>query len=433
MPSPAESARRIGEQLLRAASLVLLAWMAWSLLQTAPSAPTTVVTRERTLAAELPAWTVGRAPHRAHVIFDTVPGKATRDWLRALERTGTALGWSAPGIPALAVEVEPAAEPRGGARVLVSAPGDPLVTLRDDLGALDSATGNGGGVVFALPRLEGTAHAATGAQVARAPLTDSLRLGGVVVIGRASWETRFVAEALEERGWRVELRQVIAPGLEALRGRAASLDTSRVAAVIAADSTATREAGRIAAFVRSGGGLVLLADAARAPALAALAPGRVDAAVRPTQLAFVADAPRRALVLHPIRAIRGDAVPLERGPSGIAAAARRVGDGRVVLLGYEDTWRWRLSGGPDAPAAHRDWWSRVVASVAYRTELPIAHERTGDASPLASLVDALGPASTEPDAAEGGQTATTLPVWMLALVSAMLLAEWGSRRLRGAR
>jgi hypothetical protein len=432
MPSRAESARRIGEHVLRAASLALLAWMAWWLLRPLPTAQSTVAT-ERTLAARLPEWTLGPAPQRVHAVFDTVPAAATRDWLRALERSGMALGWSARAVPAIAVEVGPIAEPRGGAHVFVSAPGDQRVTLRDDLGVLDSASSEGGGVVFALPRLEGGARAAIGAHVARAPLTDSLRLGSVVVIGRASWETRFVAEALEERGWRVEARQVIAPGLEALRGRDASLDTSRVSAVIAVDSTATRDAARIGAFVRSGGGLVLLADAARAPALATLAPGRVGSPVRPTRLAFASDAPRRSLVLHPIGTLRGDAVVLERGSSGVAAAARRIGSGRVVLLGYENSWRWRLSGGRDAPAAHRDWWSRVVASVAHRSEYPVLHDVVGDAAPLAALTDALGPPSAEPAAVSSGAASRTLPIWMLVLVLAMLLAEWGSRRLRGAR
>ena len=39
------------------------------------------------------------------------------------------------------------------------------------------------------------------------------RLGAVVIIGRAGWEAKFVAAALEERGWSVRLRVSVAPGI----------------------------------------------------------------------------------------------------------------------------------------------------------------------------------------------------------------------------
>jgi hypothetical protein len=53
--------------------------------------------------------------------------------------------------------------------------------------------------------------------------------------------------------------------------------------------------------------------------------------------------------------------------------------------------------------------------------------------PLASLVDALGPA-TPLDASLPPRRDTSRVNWMLfALVLASLLAEWTSRRLRGAR
>ena len=433
MPSRVERTRVTAERLLRVVSLALIAWMGWTLIRPSPRPETMVVLRDSGIRERLREWTLGPAPNRVHAMFDTVPTARTRDWLTALRRNGTALGWSAGTIPELAVEVEPIAEPHGGARVLIATPGDQDIRLGDDLGPLDSARSGNGGVSFALPRLDGTARVSLGRHTARAALADSLRLGNVVVIGRASWETRFIADALEERGWRIDVRQVIAPGLEARRGSDVPIDTSRVAAVIAADSSAARQAARIASFVQSGGGLVLLGEAARAPAFDALAAGRVGNVIRPSELSFAADVPRRALVVHPIAGLRADAIALERAPSGVAAAGRRHGNGRIVQLGFEDTWRWRLSGGEDAPVAHRVWWSRVVASVAYRSERPIARQLTGDAAPLSALIDALGPSTPPPAVSKTSQATSVLRGWMLALLFAMLFAEWASRRLRGAR
>jgi hypothetical protein len=126
-------------------------------------------------------------------------------------------------------------------------------------------------------------------------------------------------------------------------------------------------------------------------------------------------------------------VPLESRDGRVIAAARRAGAGRVVQLGYDETWRWRLAGTGDAPAAHRDYWSAVVSAASYRATKPIesAAARAGDAAPLASLYADLG-APSAPHAAPL-HIGAGVRWWMFALLALLLLAEWGSRRLRGAR
>src|SRR5690606_16571189 len=143
------------------------------------------------------------------------------------------------------------------------------------------------------------------------------------------------------------------------------LDTSVTGAVVVLDSTAARDSREIARFVRSGGGLVLAGEAARSESFSSLAAGRAGARVRAASIAFSDSAPRRALGFFPVAAVDG-AVPIETREGAIAVAARRAGAGRVVQVGYDATWRWRLQGGSDSPEAHRAWWSQVVGSAAYR-------------------------------------------------------------------
>jgi hypothetical protein len=124
-------------------------------------------------------------------------------------------------------------------------------------------------------------------------------------------------------------------------------------------------------------------------------------------------------------------VPLERRGDGVAVAARRVGAGRVIQVGYDDSWRWRMAGVTGSEAAHREWWSRIVRSAAYA---PLSNEslstETFDAAPLASLVDRLGPAR----ALAGDLPSRPIDHrWLIALMVLLLVAEWASRRLRGLR
>jgi hypothetical protein len=128
----------------------------------------------------------------------------------------------------------------------------------------------------------------------------------------------------------------------------------------------------------------------------------------------------------PITSTRDDAVAVERRSSGVAVAARRIGPGRVLQIGYDDSWRWRMAGAPGSEAAHRDWWSRVVSSVAYA---PGGVESRSFDAPVASLIGRLGPSRPAPVASRGGVD----PRLLLAIMLALLLVEWTSRRLRGLK
>jgi hypothetical protein len=206
--------------------------------------------------------------------------------------------------------------------------------------------------------------------VARAAVPEAPRLGEIVLLARAGWEARFVAAALEERGWTVRARLAVAPGVAPGAGALPALDTARVAAVVALDSTAAALGPAIGAYVRRGGGLVLAGDAALASALRPLA------AAVPGPLADVrADAPPAGVpVARPLGAARADAVPLAGG-----GYARRVGAGRVVQLAVEESWPVRLAPADTArgPATHRAFWAAAVAAAAYAPTSRRGHGHRG--------------------------------------------------------
>jgi hypothetical protein len=240
-------------------------------------------------------------------------------------------------------------------------------------------------------------------------------------------------DALEERGWQVDAEVGLAPRSEMRQGSPSPIDTGRYAAVVVTDSTAATAAGRLVAYVQSGGGLVLAGSAAAMPGLRDLVPGTIGTLVPPAPAGpgdSLAPAAMRRLGLLPVSRLRADAVPLEMRDRDVAVAARRVGPGRVVQSGYLDTWRWRM-GSASGEVAHRDWWAGLVSAVAYA---PAADRPAGpgsDNAPAAALVNALGPmtANSAGPAAPAGPGGRT---WLFALIVMALLAEWASRRLRGA-
>jgi hypothetical protein len=267
---------------------------------------------------------------------------------------------------------------------------------------------------------------------ARVPIgiAPAAELRPVLVLGHAGWEAKFVTAALEEQGWKVDERVFVAPGADVTQGAMAELDTAHFSAVVALDTTLGAAAPRIAAFVRGGGGLVLLANAANAPAVRAIAPGHAGPLRLAANRTFDAADPVNAMAVYPLELLRGDAVRLSERDALVTSAARREGAGRVLQAGYDETWRWRMQGGGDAVAAHRAWWSRMVGSVA-AVPLPDAGESSSaEGAPLARLVDALGPATAvAPDASAPER----LPPWLLPVLLLLLIGEWGSRRMRGAR
>ena len=106
----------------------------------------------------------------------------------------------------------------------------------------------------------------------------------------------------------------------------------------------------------------------------------------------------------------------------------------MLFRSIDESWRWRMEGPADGVAAHRAWWSSLVAAVAYAPTVPrpIRVDALGDDgldAPRARLVDALGE-PTAPDAAPVRGAA--LRPWVLVAALLLLLLEWASRRLRGA-
>lgn len=432
--------RRPVEGMCRFAVLALLAWSLARALGKQPRGTTEVAVAAEVTAA-LPRWSTAGAPSAVHLGFEGPPPRYVRDWLAALQGTGTAVTWHGSGLVPTAAVIEPIADPLRGADFLLAAPEGAPIALRDGLGTFDSIQGGRYGSRTHLARPPGTVEAAIGAVVTRAPLQDSLILGRLLILSQAGWEGKFAAAALEERGWKVDALLAVSPkGQGDVRqGKIGAIDTATYAAVLAIDTVAARYAGQVVRYVRSGGGLVVWPDAASIPAFAPLLPGQTarsdapdaesDTVAAAPEVALPDSAPRQALRLAALTNVHADGVVLERQPSGIALAARRVGAGRVLQTGYLDSWRWRMGGrGDDAPTAHREWLARLVATAAYAGRHPVPGD-AGDVAPLATLVDRLGaptpavPAEDKPE---------TIEPWIFGLLFALLLAEWGGRRLRGA-
>jgi hypothetical protein len=424
--------RRALELAARLCALALLAWIIVRSVAPLDSAEVHERTNSRALESALAAWTLAPEPTSVHVTAAVAPAAREREWLRALARAGVRVSWSSDSIPATAIEVAARSDPAGGVRAYLAAPVGTRAILSDAVGLIDTIAIAPGANALSLPVTAGALDLLVREQHARAAAPDSVLPRQIVVLGRAGWEGKFIMAALEERGWKVSSRLRVGPNVFVTQGAPLALDTAHTSAVIALDSSAASYAGAIVAFERSGGGVVLAGDAPLAASLRALAPGRAGTRVGAASLSFASDTPRRALGFFPIVALASDAVPLESRDGRVIAAARRVGAGRVVQLGYDETWRWRLAGAGDAPAAHRGYWATVVSAAAYRaTKAASSAEPVGDAAPLASLYADLGAPST-PRAAALSIT-PGLRWWMFALLALLLLAEWTSRRLRGAR
>src|SRR6185437_809706 len=189
----------------------------------------------------------------------------------------------------------------------------------------------------------------------------------------------------------------------------------------------------VARYVQSGGGLVLAGPASLAGTMSRLAAGIAGARTRP------AVGPDDTLRLgstgfYPVARLDRDGIALEYRAGRVSVAARRYGAGRVIQVGYDDTWRWRMAGAPGAEAAHRAWWSRVVASVAYVPHAAASAAEPGRAppasAPLAHMVERLGGAQQAPDLPAHGPMDRRI---LLAIIMILLISEWASRRLRGLR
>jgi len=431
MLSRAERMRRVGELALRVIAMAAIASLLWRAIRPPAVAGVDVVRGD--LQRALVRWTLAPAPE-VRVVLDAVPDPRTRDWLGAVGRAGGSVQWS-PSRPfgAAAVVAEPAAEPNGATRVrLASATGE-AVSVADDAGAIDTLP-RGGQREMELGVVAGAVRASGATFTATSEARDSVVLRPVLVLGAAGWESKFTIAALEERGWRVASRVRVAPGIDVTQGPLGAIDTARYAAVIVLDSVAGSASQEIARYARAGGGVILGGSSSRKGGFAAIAPGRASARVAGVAGAVTSAAPRTGLGGFPVSSPGADAVVLESRDDMVMIAARRVDAGRVMQVGYDETWRWRMAGGDESAAAHREWWSRLVAAVAYAPLIPRGSGMTSiDETPLASLVEALGPPTTM-DGRPATRTDRARVTWMLFLLAAAsLLVEWTSRRFRGAR
>lgn len=203
---------------------------------------------------------------------------------------------------------------------------------------------------------------------ARAGVTDSLILRPLLVLGTVNWETKFVVRSLEERGWRVDTRLSVGPTHTIHQGPTMSLDTAHYSAVLAMDSGARGEAAAIQRFAQMGGGVIVAGSA--------------------------------------IRYIK---IP------------------KALQISDDTTWRLRMDSA-QGPARHRDLWASLVAHVAYAPRVRVTTRLDDDPAPVAATIARLGP-PTPP-----GQNGRSWPgpEIVFGLLAAALLADWGSRRLRGA-
>ena len=423
------------ERTTRAASLaliVLLIGHAFYSLRERPSLRAEGPAVEDALAR----WSTTETPRRIHVGLDSLPTPHLRDWLAAFPGAGTGASWDGETPAPSAVSVEPVADPRKPSKVWVAARPGTRVELRDELGALDGTTAQGHGTVFVLPRLEGQVQASIdGNGLATNDLQDSLSIKSVLVVSMAGWEGKFIAAALEERGWQVDARFAVAPSGDVEQGAGqVRLDTARYSFVVAVDSVIARYTDQLPRYVRQGGGLVVVGEASSVRALVPLLPARRGIPTRPTDFRReTIDDPRQSFALGDLYRLKEGAMVLETREDKIAIAAWRVGDGRVIQVGYADTWRWRMAGlADDAVEAHRLWWSALASGVAYAPRFDRQVPGRVEPTPLATLVERIGaPAPRELELAGILDDPRLLPLLFGVLVG-LLMLEWMSRRLRGA-
>jgi hypothetical protein len=423
MPSPGNW-RPLVERALRAASLVAMVVLAvrlWS--GTTVAGETMASTAE--LDSSLVRWSAA-APAQVVVKADTLPSRRQRDWLVALRRTGSSVRWSATDSSGGALVVEGGPLPGSAGRVVALTAPSRVVHLADALGYVDSTTTTGDGVAVWGASPIGIASVDVGNAVATAAPRDSFSVRPVLVIGQVGWESRFVVTVLEESGWTVAARLSVAPAAIVRQGMPARIDTASISAVIVLDSVSAVDGGEISRFVRQGGGLVASGAGVRHPAVRSVLPPAREGSAGEIG-ALLGPAPRSGLSTRTFAAGAGS-VPLERRGAAPVVVARRLGSGRALAIGYDDTWRLRMVPVSDnAPEAHRAWWSSLVGGVALVR--PAARDvGLVDEAPFASTVSALGPATTE-----GPDAPVRLPweVILGAVVGTGLLGEWLSRRLRG--
>lgn len=428
MPSRGSRRARIAiERLLHGVALAALLWLAW---RPQHARPADAIRSDAPASLNaLAAWSQAAAD-TVSLALDSLPAPAERAWLRALRASGSTIRWSDPGSSALAVAAEPVVDPAGGSRVMLASAVAGGAALRDAAGPLDSVSVQPGLTAVGTGGLVGALAVMAPSQRATAVPAATSDLRRVLVIGRAGWESRFTIAALEERGWSVDARLAISPTAAVEQGSWARPDTARHALAIVLDSSANAYAARLIGFVRDGGGLIVAGEAVRMPAFAAILPARAGVLVRPTPNAARTDSLGERGARYPLRDLRSDAVVLERLAAEPVAIARRERNGRVIQIGYAETWRRRMAPADGSVRRHREWWGRVAAAAAYAGAGIMATTAGSDPAPWLSTRLALGAPSA--GALRVVAPAREFGPMLFTLILLALLTSWASRRLRGA-
>ena len=376
------------------------------------------------LGDALREWTRETRDLDISVTLGEVPGREERHWLRAIARAGSRVRWSGELTP-LVVAAAATAEPSPSHVIRVIAGDRRRVAVADELGSI-ATVGNGERIsVVRAPAVASTVLVAAERGVATTPLMRPPLVRAVAVLGDAAWETKFIVRALEEHGWRVHPRFHVAPGITVGDFSAGALDTARYSAVVVVGDAIAPAAEAVARFARSGGGVVLAARAATHGGATQFTPVASARRLAPRNAAVVTPATLGGLQFT---ALRPGAVPVQRQGDAATVAAVRVGAGRVVAVGYDDTWRWRMQGSADAPSQHRAWWSSIVGSVALARDTVIVLGG-GDPAPLAALHDELGTPAGSTRVAVARALPWDATLYVLLVVA--LLGEIISRRRRG--
>jgi hypothetical protein len=419
------------EHALRAMVILALALMLWRSSGERTGVESRTIDRRGLDVGALTEWSTMASARAIHVELARMPTAVDRAWLAALAAAQSNVTWRGE-LPPLMIAVQPVSSPVGGANVLIAAPSGSSVAVEDG-GASDTVSANNAGMRLTLASRGNHVTAGVKASFASTARRDSVLLRKLLVIGTAGWESKFVVAALEEEGWHIDTRIRAAPDVDITQGAMAMLDTSRYAAVIALDGAATPYASRMTEFARTGGGVVLASRAASPEAFSGLRAGvngRGSAGSLPASAA--GSVSLESLSSAPIVSLKSDAVAVERRSGAVTVAARRIGAGRALQIGYENTWRWRMGGGTTGVDEHRQWWTAMVSSVAHAPR--ISHAIVPfitDEAPMAGLVDAVGRASARPAATivTGRRLLWTISLFALLVIG--LVGEVISRRLRG--
>ena len=403
------------------ASLLVLLWRVWSPPAVAPEESVTT----GGLADALRRWTTGVAPARASVRLERLPTPAERDWLAALGRAGSRIEWSG-DLDAIAVEAVTSAEPQHSYVIRAATAAGAEMTIRDGNREIAGVTATAGGASVRTTVLSGPVSVDAGGGRASAGAPRARRIGHAAVIGPADWETKFVIAALEERGWLVDSRVIVGPAVSVGALAPAAIDTSRYSAAVIVGGLPGGWMPQLVRFVSAGGGLVVAGGAIRDRSLSTLLPARPGRALAARDSAVVSRDGLGGFMMAP----GPRAVVLETRGDAPVVVAGRMGNGRVLMAGYTDTWHWRMRGDEDALEAHRDWWSAVVGAAAYAPDTAAA-VLSPESAPLALLHATLGPPGTPAAPALLGEGRAPVEALLFVLATLALLVETVSRRRRG--